>query len=65
MRSVQHADVPGAGDDQLNPPSVTPAPAPADDQLLRLAAVGAGFGVVVGLLLLRWLRKNVVISRRG
>ena len=52
----------GAGDDRLNPPSVTPEPAPPDDQLVKLAAVGSVIGAIFGLLVLQWLRRNVNVS---
>lgn len=64
VSTVQRNDVPGSGDDGLNPPSVTPVPAPADDQLVKLAAVSSIVGGVLVLFGLRWLRRNIVISRR-
>ena len=51
-------------DDGLDRPSVTPAPPPSDDQLIRLAAVGGIAAAIVGLFGLRWLRRNIVISLR-
>ncbi|MEM7094089.1 MAG: hypothetical protein AAF567_13875 [Actinomycetota bacterium] len=61
---MERVELTGAGDDRLNPPSVTPVPAPPDDQLVRLAAVGALAGAIVGLAVVVWLRRNIAISRR-
>lgn len=64
-RSGVHAsELPGAGDDQLNPPSVTPEPAPSDDQLLKMAVVSAVAGAIITLLVMRWVRRNLSITRR-
>ena len=64
MRDVEPVELTGAGDDRLNPPSVTPEPAPSDDQLLKLAGLGAVIGAVCGFLVLHWLRRNIRVSRR-
>lgn len=56
---------PGTGDDRLDSPSVTPLPAPPDDQLFRLAGVAAAVGAVAVLLGWRWARRNLVLSRRA
>ena len=57
-------ELPGAADDQLNPPSVTPDPAPADDRLVTMAVAGAAVGAIVTLIIVRWLRRNITVSRR-
>ena len=62
VRGVEPVELTGAGDDRLNPPSVTPEPAPPDDQLVKLAAVGSVIGAIFGLLVLQWLRRNVNVS---
>jgi len=54
----------GSGDDGFNRPAVTPEPAPSDDQLIRLAAVGSAFGALVGFLAMRWLHKRVEVRWR-
>lgn len=59
---MEPVELTGAGDDRLNPPSVTPEPAPPDDQLVKLAAVGSVVGAILGLLVLQWLRRNVNVS---
>ena len=59
---MEPVELTGAGDDRLNPPSVTPEPAPPDDQLVKLAAVGSVIGAIFGLLVLQWLRRNVNVS---
>lgn len=55
----------GAGDDRLNPPSVTPEPAPPDENLLKMAIVGGMVGALFGLLVMHWLRRNVRVSMRS
>jgi len=55
---------PGSGDDGFDRPTVTPVPAPPDDQLIRLAKVGSVLGAIVGLVLIRWLQKHVEIRWR-
>ena len=62
MPLVEPVELTGAGDDRLNPPSVTPEPAPSDDQLVKLAAVGSVVGALLGLVVLQWLRRNVKVS---
>jgi|GEM_PF-1709617 hypothetical protein len=57
--------LPGAGDDGFNRPTVTPVPAPPDDQLIRLAKVGTVLGGIVTLAIARWLRKHVEIRWRS
>lgn len=59
---VERVELTGAGDDRLNPPSVTPEPAPPDDQLVKLAAIGSVVGAVLGLVVLAWLRRNIKVS---
>ena len=61
---MQAPELPEAGDDQLNPPSVTPEPAPADDRLLKMAFAGAAVGAILTLFAMRWVRRNLTISRR-
>lgn len=55
---------PGAGDDGFDRPTVTPVPAPPDDQLIRLAKVGTVLGSLAGVVLLRWLHKHIEIRWR-
>lgn len=62
MPLVEPVELTGAGDDRLNPPSVTPKPAPPDDQLVKLAAIGSVVGAVLGLVVLTWLRRNINVS---
>lgn len=64
MRVVDANELPEAGDDGLNRPTVTPNPAPPDDQLIRLAKVGTVVGAIVSLVIARWLHKNVEVRRR-
>lgn len=52
---------PGAGDDGFNRPTVTPVPAPPDDQLIRLAKVAGVAGTIVGLVIMRWLHKHLEV----
>ena len=59
---VEPVELTGAGDDRLNPPSVTPEPAPPDDQLVKLAAIGSVVGAILGLVVLGWLRRNINVS---
>lgn len=61
---VEPNALPGAGDDGLDRPQVTPAPAPSDDQLFRLVGVGTVATAIAALVLLRWFRRHVVISWR-
>lgn len=56
--------LPGAGDDELSRPVVTPVPAPPDDQLIRLAKIGTILGAVGALILARWFHKNVEVRWR-
>jgi fructose-specific phosphotransferase system IIC component len=56
--------LPGAGDDGLNRPIVTPVPAPPDDQLIRLAKVGGLIGGLATALLVHWLHKHIEIRWR-
>lgn len=62
--AVEASELPGAGDDRLNPPVVTPEPAPADDRLVTIALVSAAVGLVLALLAARWVRRNLTITRR-
>ncbi|MFT4989476.1 MAG: hypothetical protein ACI9BK_002250 [Acidimicrobiales bacterium] len=57
--------MPGAGDDGFNRPTVTPVPAPPDDQLIRLAKVGTILGGIAALVIAQWLRKNLEIRWRS
>ena len=57
--------LPGAGDDGFNRPTVTPVPAPPDDQLIRLAKVGTILGGIATLVVARWLHKHFEIRWRG
>jgi hypothetical protein len=57
--------MPGAGDDGFNRPTVTPVPAPPDDQLIRLAKVGTILGGISALVIAQWLRKNLEIRWRS
>lgn len=57
--------LPGAGDDGFNRPTVTPVPAPPDDQLIRLAKVGTILGGIAALVIAQWLRKNLEIRWRS
>ncbi len=59
---VESVELNGAGDDRLNPPSVTPEPAPPDDRLVKLAALGSALGAIAALTVLLWLRRNVRVS---
>lgn len=54
----------GSGDDSFDRPTVTPVPAPPDDQLIRLAKVGSIAGSILGLVVLRWLHKHIEIRWR-
>ena len=56
---------PGAGDDGFNRPTVTPVPAPPDDQLIRLAKVGGILGGIATLIIMRWLHKHLEIRWRS
>lgn len=56
---------PGAGDDGFDRPTVTPVPAPPDDQLIRLAKVGTILGGIATLIIARWLHKHVEIRWRS
>jgi len=56
--------LPDVGDDRLDAPSVTPVPAPPDDQLVRLAGVGAVAAALGAIVVVCWLRRNVSITRR-
>lgn len=51
-------------DDSFDRPQVTPDPAPSDDGLFRMAGLGTAIAGVVALVAWRWLRANIVISRR-
>lgn len=55
-------ELPGSGDDGLDRPTVTPAPAPSDDQLIRLAAVASVAGFVAVLIVARWLKRHIKVS---
>lgn len=57
--AVDAHELPGAGDDGLDRPTVTPVPAPPDDQLIRLAAVGSLIGAIGAFIIARWLHKRV------
>lgn len=61
-RTVSVHGLPGSGDDGLDRPTVTPAPAPSDDQLIRLAVVASAAGAVIVLLVARWLKRHIVVS---
>lgn len=63
-RGVAKSELPYAGDDQLNAPTVTPDPAPADDRLVKLAALGGALSTLAALVALRWLKRNVIIRWR-
>jgi hypothetical protein len=63
-RTVSVRGLPGSGDDGLDRPTVTPAPAPSDDQLIRLAAVSSAAGLVIAVLVARWLKRHIVVSWR-
>jgi len=56
--------LPGAGDDGFDRPTVTPVPAPPDDQLIRLAKVGTIVGGIVALIVARWLHKHLDVRWR-
>ena len=62
---MDRAELPGAGDDRLDRPQVTPPPAPSDDRLIKLVVAGVVFGALSTLLLARWFKNNLVISRKG
>lgn len=61
---VHDVEATGVKDDSFDRPQVTPDPAPSDDGLFRMAGVGTAVAGIVALLVWRWLRSNVVISRR-
>ncbi len=62
--SCMEAERSGAGDDRFDRPMVTPMPAPADDQLVKLVALSALGGAVAASLFWRWFRTNIRVSRR-
>ena len=60
-----NGQLPRSGDDGFDRPTVTPVPAPPDDQLIRLAKVGSILGGIATLLLARWLHKHLEIRWRS
>jgi hypothetical protein len=58
------SELPGAGDDSFDRPTVTPVPAPPDDQLIRLAKVGSVVGGILTLIIARWLHKHIEVRWR-
>lgn len=59
-----NSSLPGAGDDGLDRPTVTPVPAPPDDQLIRLAKVGSVVGGIAAFFFARWLHKHLEVRWR-
>jgi len=61
---VDDVNLAGVRDDSFDRPQVTPDPAPSDDGLFRMAGLGTAIAGIVVVLAWRWLRANIVISRR-
>lgn len=55
----------GLDDDAFDGPTVTPVPAPPDDQLIRLAKVGTILGALASIVVARWFHKHFEIRWRS
>lgn len=64
VKGVEDVTLTGVQDDSFDRPHVTPDPAPSDDGLFRMAGLGSAIAGIVAVLAWRWLRANIVISRR-
>lgn len=45
-------------------PKVTPEPAPPDERVIGLSAIGVGIGIVCATIIAWWMRRHVRITLR-